>query len=59
MEMFARFSALKASLITFLFRSPQQIRKNDAVDNFVAAKASSFNKIQQSSTSKPQTLQQE
>ena len=29
------------------------------VDNFVAAKASNFNKVQQTSTSRPQTLQQQ
>jgi hypothetical protein len=36
-----------------------QIRFSKEVVNFVAAKAPNFNKVQQSSTSKPQTIQQE
>src|SRR5260221_9649778 len=36
-----------------------KIRHPSSVVDFVTAKAPSFNKIQQSSTSKPQTIQQE
>jgi hypothetical protein len=39
------------------FKTGETLGSCATVDNFVTAKASSFNKIQQTSTSRPQTLQ--
>jgi hypothetical protein len=40
-------------------RKGREVGRFPGVDNFVAEKASNFNKVQQSSTSRPQRLQQQ
>jgi hypothetical protein len=52
-------SVTKSAAYTYNFHSGVPSSSFETVDNFVADKASNFNKVQQTSTGRPQLHQQE